>query len=170
MIYYKGAKLIAEILKDNNFLTQLNLGGIGAEGLKLITEALKTNNTLTKLILSHNKIGYEGARLIAEALKANNSLTELNLFVNEIEDEGARLIAEALKANNSLTSLNLSFNKIGDTTILKTIDEYLQRNKTTVEKKAENLNAEGNDLCHQEKYSEAIEKYKAAIKISTKPL
>ena len=31
----KGAKLIAEILKDNNFLTQLNLGGIGAEGLKL---------------------------------------------------------------------------------------------------------------------------------------
>jgi hypothetical protein len=36
--------------------------------------------------------------------------------------------------------------------------------------KTESLNAEGNDLCHQEKYSEAIEKYKAAIKISTKPL
>ncbi|WP_341787310.1 hypothetical protein [Rickettsia endosymbiont of Cantharis rufa] len=50
-------------------------------------------------------------------------------------------------------------------TTLKTIDEYLQRNKTIAVRKAESLNAEGNDLCHQEKYSEATEKYNAAIKI-----
>ncbi|CAK6509871.1 hypothetical protein [Rickettsia helvetica] len=48
---------------------------------------------------------------------------------------------------------------------MDTINGYLQRNKTIAEKKAESLNAEDNNLCSQEKYNEAIEKYKAAIKI-----
>ncbi|XVN44601.1 MAG: hypothetical protein RCG16_04555 [Rickettsia hoogstraalii] len=77
-------------------------------------------------------------------------------------------MAASLKDNKSLTLLSLLKNNIGKETldiILGTITEYLQRNQTIAEKKAESLNAEGNNLCSQKKYNEAIEKYKAAIKI-----
>ncbi|WP_040255886.1 hypothetical protein [Rickettsia hoogstraalii] len=89
--------------------------------------------------------------------------TTLDLRFNQIGAEGAKLIADSLKSNSTLTNIYLSSKKIGAEG-LETIKKYLQRNKT-IAKKAESLNAEGNNLCSQEKYNEAIEKYKAAIKI-----
>ncbi|MCC8377261.1 MAG: hypothetical protein LN567_02555 [Rickettsia endosymbiont of Graphium doson] len=97
-------------------------------------------------------------------LKDNSTLTSLNLLWNNIGDAGATELAKVLKDNSTLTSLDLGGNNIGET-ILKTINEYLKRNQAIAEKKAESLNVAGNDLYNQEKYSEAIEKYKAAIKI-----
>ncbi|KJW02422.1 TPR repeat family protein [Rickettsia endosymbiont of Ixodes pacificus] len=83
-------------------------------------------------------------------------------LIEFLEKRGLKWEADSLRKGG--TTLSLSYNNIGDTT-LKTINGYLQRNKTIAEKKAESLNAEGNNLCSQEKYDEAIEKYKAAIKI-----
>ena len=58
----EGAKMIAELLKINTTITELNLGWeggkkkwivtwIGAEGARMINEGLKSNSTLTKLNL-----------------------------------------------------------------------------------------------------------------------
>ena len=51
----------------------LNLidNNIGAEGAKAIAEALKVNPVLNNLDLGYNSIGDDGAKAIAEALKVN---------------------------------------------------------------------------------------------------
>ena len=54
---------------------------IGVEGAKELAEALKTNTTLTEINLGDNSIGGEGAKAIAEALKTNTTLTQINLGV-----------------------------------------------------------------------------------------
>ncbi|WP_052454731.1 leucine-rich repeat domain-containing protein [Rickettsia hoogstraalii] len=174
IFYYKigdaGAIALAASLKDNKSLTSLNLevNKIGDAGASYLAASLKDNKSLTSLNLGSNKICDAGARELTASLKANNSLTSLDLKGSNICDAGARELAASLKDNKSLTLLSLLKNNIGKETldiILGTITEYLQRNQTIAEKKAESLNAEGNNLCSQKKYNEAIEKYKAAIKI-----
>ena len=53
----KGAKLIANTLKDNKKVKTLIIGGeytcIGIEGIRYITELLKTNTTIEGLSLKY---------------------------------------------------------------------------------------------------------------------
>jgi len=102
----KGAKLIAEALKENKTLTWLNLcrNDIGDEGAKLIAEALRINKTLTTLYLSFNNIGTEGVMLIAEALEENKTLISLDLDENNIEAEVMKLIDDAISLNRNYVS------------------------------------------------------------------
>ncbi|MCC8370826.1 MAG: hypothetical protein LN566_05785 [Rickettsia endosymbiont of Stiretrus anchorago] len=106
----------------------------------------------------------EKRELKTQANNLRKDATRLYLSSNDIGEAGATELARVLKDNSTLTSLDLGNNNTGKL-ILKTIGEYLERNKTIAVKKAESLNAEGNNLCTQKKYSEAIEKYKSAIKI-----
>jgi len=121
-----GAKAIAEALKVNSSLTELDLhiNSIGDEGGKAIAEALKGNSSLTTLYLLSNSIGAEGGKAIAEALTVNSSLTWLNLESNSIGDEGGKAIAEALRVNSSLKMLNLLYNRMGSAT-----EDTLTQNK-----------------------------------------
>ncbi|WP_342270462.1 leucine-rich repeat domain-containing protein [Rickettsia endosymbiont of Orchestes rusci] len=161
----RGLKEEAGNLRNGATTLSLYTNNIGELGAKEISNALKENKSLTLLNLQSNNIGELGAKEISNVIRSNKSLTSLDLQSNNIGDLGAKEISNALKENKSLTLLNLQSNNIGEAT-LDTIDGYLQRNKTIAEKKAESLNAEGNNLCSQEKYNEAIEKYKAAIKIT----
>ncbi|MCC8406165.1 MAG: hypothetical protein LN560_00755 [Rickettsia endosymbiont of Sceptobius lativentris] len=164
-----GTKFLAEALKNNKTLTSLDLSsnhiGISGKGVKALVEALKINSSLTSLNLADNYIGES----FAEVLKTNNSLTSLNLSNNRIIGTRAKAFTKALKINSSLTSLDLTLNSI-ETEIYQIVYKYLQRNKTLAEKKPEALNTESNDLYNQTKHSEAIEKYKIAIKINEQPL
>ena len=102
-----GAKAIAEALKVNPVLTELNLNGnfnIGPEGAKAIAEALKVNPVLTTLSIWDNKIGNEGAKAIAEALKVNPVLTELDLRVNNMGEAGEKAVRDAVKDRNQSVS------------------------------------------------------------------
>lgn len=153
---------------------------------------LETNSTLSILDFSLNKIGYIGAKKLASVLESNHNIKEVDLSCNNIGDVGAKRLALALKSNPNLVALSLRHNQINKVVVnkliavlksnytlieldlfgneignegLEIIKEYLGRNKAIAEKKAEALNTEGNDLYNQEKYNEAIEKYKAAIKI-----
>src|SRR5215475_4840976 len=142
-------------LADNLWIID---NSIGDEGGKALAEALKVNSTLTQLNLScmssfcgwiyvcilwfdladnlwiiDNSIGDEGGKALAEALKVNSTLTQLNLecmssfcgwiyvcilwfdladnlwiIDNSIGDEGGKALGEALKVNATLTQLNLS--------------------------------------------------------------
>ena len=67
---------------------------IGDEGAEAIAEALKVNPVLTNLNLFDNNIGDDGAKAIAEALKVNPVLTELRLVLQQtIGADGAKAIA-----------------------------------------------------------------------------
>ena len=56
----KGAKIIAEFLKDNKTVRRLDISGestgIGPDGIKEIAEALKINTTLNKLDIHINSL------------------------------------------------------------------------------------------------------------------
>jgi Ran GTPase-activating protein (RanGAP) involved in mRNA processing and transport len=111
------AECIAATLKENTTLTQLNLDDnyIGPPGIKYIAAALKENTTLTWLNLEKNHIGDLGAKDIADALEVNTTLTQLDLTGDSIKDPGARYIADALKVNKSLTYLTLGGHLISNT-------------------------------------------------------
>src|SRR4051812_27596082 len=130
--------------------------GIGSEGAQALAESLKQNTTLTQLDLSsmselsefmfacmwqdqsnissysENGVGFEGAQALAESLKQNTTLTQLDLYSmselsefmfacmwqdqsnissysdNRINFEGAQALAASLKQNTTLTQLHLS--------------------------------------------------------------
>lgn len=63
---------------------------MGTPGAKCIAEALKVNTTLTEVDLSLNYVDDEGGKAIAEALDANKALKVLNFSGNEIEDKDLR--------------------------------------------------------------------------------
>jgi Leucine-rich repeat (LRR) protein len=123
-----GATAIAEALKANSTLQQLNLfrSNIGASGAAAIAEALKVNSVLQKLDLSQNSISASGAAAIAEALKVNSVLQKLNLSRNNISASGAAALAEALNVNSALQQLILYQNAIGDSGVVA-IEQSLER-------------------------------------------
>ena len=71
---------------------------IGDAGAQALAEALKTNGTLMELNLHNISIGDAGARALAEALKTNNALTTLWLHNNSIGVVGAHTLDEAERA------------------------------------------------------------------------
>ena len=106
-LYYSGmseagATSIAEAIKVNKTLTNLNLCSSGI------------NKTLTNLDLSDNGMSEAGATSIAEAIKVNKTPTNLNFCSNDISDAGTTSIAEAIKVNKTLTNLNFCSNDISD--------------------------------------------------------
>ncbi|KAL0237861.1 hypothetical protein GEMRC1_012335 [Eukaryota sp. GEM-RC1] len=107
--------LLIELLKGNDSVTEVNLGGnsFGNEGTKALAEALKINSKVKTIDLSCNSIGAEGARALADALKVNTTVTSVDLCENSVGAEGAIYLAELLKLNSTLTSINLSQNSIG---------------------------------------------------------
>ncbi|KAE9454060.1 hypothetical protein C3L33_14042, partial [Rhododendron williamsianum] len=148
----KGAEKIAEALKQNQSLANLDLGGnnihakgasaiaqIGAMGVEFIADALKYNSTISTLDLRANGLGDEGAICLAQSLKVvNGALTSLDLGTNLTwldvgfsEDDGAFAIARALKANEdvSITKLNLASNsisKLGQGVLTDAIDHVYE--------------------------------------------
>ena len=71
--------------------------GIGAEGAKAIAEALKVNAVLNNLDLGGNRFGDHGAKAIAEALKVNPVLTKLDLKYNILGEAGKQAVRDAVK-------------------------------------------------------------------------
>ena len=110
------AATLAEVLKTNTTLTELDVSGnkIGGAGAAALAEAIKTNSTVTRLYMSKNGIGDAGVAALAEAIKINSTATELYLSQNGIGEAGAAALAEAIKTNTTVTVLHLSGNSIGD--------------------------------------------------------
>jgi len=122
---------IAEIMKTNSVILELNLGSnqIGDSGALALFYALIMNSTVCVLHLHRNKIGDGGAVILAEAMKTNTCLRELYLGDNIIGDIGAEALAQAIETNNTLHKLNLRGNKVGDSGA-QAIAKSLQANTT----------------------------------------
>lgn len=108
--------------------------GIGPEGSKAIAEALKVNAVLTDLNLAYSSFGAEGAKAIADALASGKAvLTTLDLHNNNLDAEAGKALAAALKENAVLTSLNLSGNNLGKDGAIA-IAEALKSGKAVLKK------------------------------------
>ena len=103
-----GVVHIAESLKYNHSLLEINLGGcrISEEESEAIGNALIMNTSLQVLGLHKNNIGEKGCKAIGDGLMVNRSLQVLDLHGNPIS-AGVVQIAESLKHNYSLRKINL---------------------------------------------------------------
>ena len=108
-----GVVHIAESLKHNHSLLEINLGrcGISEKGGKAIGDALMVNRSLQVLELYSNPIS-AGVVHIAESLKHNHSLQEINLGDCGISEKEGKAIGDALTVNRSLQVLDLRDNPI----------------------------------------------------------
>ena len=112
----EGVKRLAEALKDNTTLKEINFRyhGIEGDGVKALASALENNTTLKRIDLRGNPIGDEGAKALASALEKNTALEEISLHGCAIESAGAKDLASAIEGSKSLKSLDLHSNAIGD--------------------------------------------------------
>ncbi|CAI2381925.1 unnamed protein product [Moneuplotes crassus] len=124
----KGACILFRSLKQNRFLTHLNLRNnqfIGNGELLELENFLNNNQCLTHLNLGECGLDSKHIYIMCEGLHAkestesrigNNTLHNLNLTRNKIDDEGADHIAEILKhdTNTGLMVIDLSSNFISD--------------------------------------------------------
>lgn len=126
-----GIKAVAEILKHNNKLQQLNcdfvVDGLSAEDVQAIADMLLVNTTLKELILRANCINVEKIKVVANTLAQNPALEKLDLAANELGEEGAAALADALTKNSKLRELNVSDCRLG-TKGIKTIFSALKQN------------------------------------------
>lgn len=70
---------------------------IGSEGLTLIAEVLKENNAVKEIDVRDNEIGNHGAAKMSDALTLNVSINKLDLQKNSIKAQGAIALASSLK-------------------------------------------------------------------------
>ena len=92
-----------------------------AQGTKAIADALKNNQTIIELNLAENYSGLNnvpwedgsadmsGVIAISDAIPTMGALTSLNLASNCFGAEGAKHIAEAIKMNVSAPQFMISF-------------------------------------------------------------
>jgi len=85
--------------------------GIEDEGAKYIADALKVNQTLTEIDLYGNKIGDGDVKHLAEALEVNKTLTFMNLASNNIGDNGVIHILNMLQKHKTPLHVDLIENR-----------------------------------------------------------
>jgi len=120
MIGVLGAKMLAEMLVENDILEELWLFrnyAICDEGVEALSKGLSKNNSLKLLKLENIGMTYVGAVVVAEKLLINKSLTSLDLSDNDIghkDDLGEQAFAKVLRTNSSLITLQLIYSGISN--------------------------------------------------------
>ena len=78
---------------------------IDHKGATAIAEALRGNRVLTDLNLARNFIGPVGAAALGEALQVNGVLKNINLSYNNLGDEGRKAIRDAVSGREGFELL-----------------------------------------------------------------
>jgi Ran GTPase-activating protein (RanGAP) involved in mRNA processing and transport len=111
----KGASKISDILKKNESIVTLAIGGnnIYDEGLKEIASGLEKNHTLTALNVDSNFISSKGLECITNVIKNKDSVFSI-LFAcnNNFDDEVVDSLVESISKSESMIMLNLERNKL----------------------------------------------------------
>lgn len=124
----KGATKLFQSLKNNEYMTHLNLENnqnIGNGDLTEIVMFFRNNEKLENINLSNWGLHENNVKDMVEGLYikdnnnfkvGNNTLTVLNISNNSIRDEGAKQLALLINNNNNigLRTIDISSNIIGD--------------------------------------------------------
>ena len=121
----EGAKVLAEKLKENSTLQELNIAGnllsfksdaeawddfyTDLSGILAISKVIPTLRALVAFDISNNDIRAEGGQALAKALMNNNIMTSLNISDNFMAcKETGEALADMLKVNTVLKELDIS--------------------------------------------------------------
>jgi hypothetical protein len=124
-----GGKALADGLKGNNVITELNIAdnnlayyGQDVSGIITLADVIKDMGALSVLSLKSNALlTKEAGKILGDMLKGNTVLTELDLSdsgsgLKSWDKDGpgfAQALAVGLIDNGAMTSLNLASNKLG---------------------------------------------------------
>ena len=110
------AAVVAEAIKHNSTITQMDLSGdvfhTDCSAILALAEAIKQNSTITKLELSIF-LGHTNCTALAEAIRHNSTITQLDLSKNQLGAANCTAVAEAISHNSTITQLDLSHNNLG---------------------------------------------------------
>jgi Ran GTPase-activating protein (RanGAP) involved in mRNA processing and transport len=123
-LWADGGKALAEGLKGNRVITELNIGdnNLGRDGhsgnpdisgVTAIANVIQDMRALTKFDVSSNNIRAEGGKALAAGLKGNQVITELNISSNNLscnsdgysDTSGVIAIADAIPDMGALSKL-----------------------------------------------------------------
>ncbi|GAB4815992.1 hypothetical protein N2152v2_003038 [Parachlorella kessleri] len=127
-----GAAALADLLRGNNSLTDvnINMNDVGDDGAFQLAASLKDNRTLKTLDVGGNNIGPDGGKALAAALRGNESLQTLELGYNPIGPEGAKAFSDLLKYDMKVETLKLGWCKIGAGEGAKAVADLIMFNTT----------------------------------------
>ncbi|KAJ5079306.1 rni-like superfamily protein [Anaeramoeba ignava] len=115
-INQQGARIISELLKKNQTITDIDLSSnpVGTAGVRFLVDAIisieSEKQNLKALYLNNIELKEEGAIIVSYLLENNQKLEILEIGANDITSRGLGYIADALKGNTRLVSLNLESN------------------------------------------------------------
>ncbi len=109
----ESGPVLRDMLQRNSTLEVLHLSGndqVSDTGAFFIAESLKRNSSLRELNLGRCGIGDEGVKSLSDALVENDSLKRLDLDSNDgITERGLSALTECLKTNSGLVTLWLPY-------------------------------------------------------------
>jgi hypothetical protein len=124
-LFAEGTKLLAEVLKGNAIMTELNISSNemtrgGMSGVGALADAIPDMRALSKFDISSNGLRAEGGKALAAGIKGNQVITELNISSNvmgynfnaDFDTSGIIAIADAIPDMGALTSLHVGMNNI----------------------------------------------------------
>jgi Leucine-rich repeat (LRR) protein len=129
-LYAKGTKLLAEALKGNQIMTDLNLSSNGMtaggmSGVVALADAIPDMGALSILNMSKNGMrGSEAGKAFGDALATNTALreidlsgdperSELELYGHNMDAAFVKALAPGLSDNEALAKLDMSSNNLG---------------------------------------------------------
>ena len=93
-------------------MLSLKSNDLGADGGKALAEGLKGNNVITELNIADNDLAdygrdMSGVIILADVIKDMGAMTSLNLASNRLGAEGAKIVAEAIKVTKCTPAIIL---------------------------------------------------------------
>ena len=148
-IYDEGIIAIVNSLKKNikTPIGYLNIGynSIKARGAKSVAELLKENKTLTELSLAANKLGikyYEAP--VRKPVSTNLRNVPTQMLPHAYSTEGIESIVNAMENNKILKKLDLSMNYIDTVSSEHIFNTFIERKCSNLDF----LNLSGNEISH----------------------
>lgn len=112
-IRYKGATVIAKMLKSNPHIKRVNFSHniLLHRSSKTLLRALRACPMLTELTFSHNNIGKEGLKCLSQLIARSQSLEKLTLD-GSITTEDVESLVNVLKANTTIREISFQYTSV----------------------------------------------------------
>jgi len=129
-IAYEGSRYLAQALKVNKILKNLNLKLNRLDdkaGSKLCIDLLNNSSNLEFLSLSSNNLSHMFCESLAEFLNLNKSIRRLDISCNFIDDSHAATLKDSLINNVDIIEIDVRDNQLSEETESE-INEIITKN------------------------------------------
>lgn len=129
-IAYEGSRYLAQALKVNKILKNLNLKLNRLDdkaGSKLCIDLMNNQSNLESLSLSSNSLAHMFCESLAEFLNLNKAIKSLDISCNFIDDSHASTLKDSLSKNTNIIQIDVRDNQLSEDTENE-INEIITKN------------------------------------------